>query len=183
MILSEEYVNFLVKYDLTQEQLLLLILLYENKIDLIRKYKKAFPNDSGKMISNYLINKLIKKGFLVDVKGGYNLGQKFLQIYVTPDKAVDEIYNVYPSFLIKDNGNHIPLITMDKRIFKELYIPKILGSIKEHQKVIEDIKYGVDNDLIKIGINKFLTSEQWKILRKLRQPAPNTINTTHDEDF
>lgn len=185
MIATDEYVNFLTKYELLPEQYLLLHLLKDGRGDLIQKYKQTFPLEEGTMIPRHLIKDLVDKGFLIKSEKRFKLSTKLLEIFVTPEKAVDEIYELYPSFINSDKGVSIPLTSMDKNIFKELYIPKIKGSYIEHIEVLKDIQYAIDNDLIKIGINKFLVSEQWKSFRKLREPinqTKHTPNTTNDEN-
>lgn len=174
MILLEPYIKFLIEHDLTQDQFLLLELLYHNRIDLIRKYKKQFPTDDGTMISKYLISKLVDKEFLLVKNNQYALGNKFIEIYVTPEIATNEIFNLYPPFIIKDNGVQVPLTSMDRNIFKNIYIRKIKYNLKEHKEILKDLKYGVDKGLIKIGINKFLTSEQWKAFRNMRKKEKDT---------
>lgn len=180
MILIEPYLDFLIEHDLTQDQFLLLQLLYEARPDLIKRYKKKFPNEDGTMISSYLLKDLIKKEFLIIKDKRYRLGTKFLDIYVTPERATNEIYSIYPAFIVKDNGVQIPLTSMDRNIFKKIYISKIQCSLQEHREVIKDIKYGVQSNKIKIGLNKFLTSEQWKVFRKER--AIKQVNNI-DKDF
>lgn len=183
MILTEPYIDFLIEHNLTQGEYLLLQLLYEERGDLIRKYKKAFPIEESSMIPSYFINSLVQKGFLVKIGKHYKLGEVFLKVFVTPDVAVDEIYDIYPAFLVTDKGIDIPLLSMDRRIFREIYIPKIFGNITEHKEVIKDIKYGIDNNKIKMGINNFLTSEQWKILRKERLLIQVKPITEDEETF
>jgi len=183
MILIDQYIDFLVTHKISQDQYLLLHLLKDNRMDLIQKYKKAFPTEEGSIIAKSAIKDLLTKGFLLQTEKGFKLSEKILDIFVTPEVAVDEIYDIYPAFIDSDKGVSIPLISMDKRVFKEIYIPKILGNVKEHQKVIKDIQYGIDNHLIKIGINKFLTSEQWKIFRKLREQVNTTSFDQPETDF
>jgi hypothetical protein len=186
MILVEPYVNFLVEYDLTQEQLLFLHLVYAKRTDLIQLYKKKFPNPSNAMISTHLIQDLVKKDFLVVTSKGVKLGNTFLSIFVDGNKAVDEIFDAYPSFVRDNQGVQIPLTAMDKKVFREIYMPKIMGNLEEHKEVIKDIEYGVKNNAIRMGINKFLTSEFWKTLRKERIAEFSIISEKSnklDEDF
>lgn len=184
MILVEPYVKFLVKHDLTQEQLLFLLLVYTKRIDLIELYKKKF-SDNNQMISNYLINDLIEKDFLIVTHSGYKLGIPFLDIFVDADIAVDELYKYYPDFYINNNGVSIPLLGWDRNICKNIYIPKIMGNLKEHREILKDIEFGIKHKLLNIGINKFITSEFWKVLRKKR--LENINIKAHldlaDEDF
>lgn len=183
MILLEQYINFIIQHEITQEQYLLLHLLKDERMDLIKKYKKAYPTEEGSMIDKLSIKDLVNKGFLFKTEKGFRLSEKILNIFVTPEVAVDQIYALYPAFIDSDKGVSIPLNSMDKRVFKEIYIPKIMGNVLEHKEILKDIQYGIDNALIRIGINKFLTSEQWLSFRKLREQENTTIITQTDEDF
>lgn len=182
MIAVDEYINFLTKYELSPEQYLLLVLLKDGRGDLIQKYKQSFPLKEGTMIPREQIKDLMDKGFLIKSDKKFKLSSKLLEIFVTPEKAVDEIYEIYPAFIESDKNVSIPLNSMDRNIFKEIYIPKIKGSYMEHIEVLKDIQYGIDNNLIKIGINKFLTSEQWKSFRKLRKQENPSLITPYDEN-
>jgi hypothetical protein len=185
MILLDRYVTFLVDNDLTQNQLLFLKLIHAKRVDLIKLYKSKF-SDNDSMISDYFLKDLIKKEFLIKTDTGYKLGIKFLDIYVDPDTAVDEIFELYPTFMLSSNGVEIPLTAMDRKVFKEIYIPKILGDLKEHREVIKDVQYAIKHKLISVGINKFVTSEHWKAYRKRRVgdlSVKESINKVHDKDF
>jgi len=183
MILLDQYISFIIANDLTQEQYLLLHLLKDNRRDLIQKYKNAYPTEDGAMIDKKAIKDLVDKKFLIKTEKGFKLSKKLLNIFVTPEVAVDEIYDLYPAFIQSAQGVDIPLTSMDKKVFKEIYIPKIMGNVEEHKEVLQDIQYGIDHNLIKIGINKFLTSEQWKTFRKQRTQENKTINVQIEEDF
>jgi hypothetical protein len=98
---------------------------------------------------------------------GFKLGEKFLNCFVDKYTATDEIYANYPVFM-EQNGVSIPLLTMDRNVFAEIYIKKLNGSIKEHQEIVLDVKFGVKEDLLKLGVGKFLSSEYWRAIRPLR---------------
>lgn len=183
MIVLDEYIDFLAKHDLTQDQLLFLMLLYYNRVDLIKKYKQNFPNEEGTMISTYLIEKLKEKGFIRINEDGLFLEDKFVDLFVDDKLATDEVYELYPSFVLSDKGVNIPLKSMDKRIFKEIYVRKIQGSVKEHKEILKDIQYGIENDLLRMGINKFLVAEHWKSIRteRLRNNSTTKENTLYDD--
>ena len=186
MIDIEPYINFIITHRITQEQFLLLHILYHERIDLLKKYKEAYPTEEGTMISTYQINDLMNKKFIIKTKTGYKLGRKFLEIFIDADKATEEIYKLYPPF-IERNGVNIPLTTMDRRVFAKIYINKIKGSYQEHEEIKKDIQYAINSQLIVTGIEKFLTSEQWKTFRKLRKSIEDSIisNTATDliDDF
>lgn len=183
MIILDEYVDFLTEHDLTQDQLLFLMLLYYDRVDLIKKYKKTFPNEQGTMISKYLITKLEEKGFIIINKEGVFIQDKFINVFVNQRLAVDEIYDLYPAFAVSDKGVNIPLKSMDKKIFGGIYIGKIQGSVKEHKRILKDIAYGIENDLLRMGINKFLTSEHWKAIRviRLRNNVKKSVDPLYDD--
>lgn len=183
MILIREYVDFLTKNKITQSQFLLLFLLYKRESDLIKKFKTTFPIKDGTMIPLKEIEDLVAREFLIKVNNKFRLGNKFLEIFVTPEVAVDEVFELYPAFMTSEKGVNIPLISMDKLVFQRIYIVKIQGSVKEHREVLKDIKYGVENDLLRIGINKFLTSELWKSIRKRRLTQTTSQPMPIDKNF
>lgn len=183
MILIDQYINFIIANQITPTQYLLLHLLKESRLDLIKRYKEGFPTEDGTMIPKEEIKELVDKGFIIKDGKKFMLAIKVHDLFVTPEKAVDEIYDIYPAFLESDKGVSIPMNSMDKEVFKNIYIPKIMGNVKEHQEVLKDIEYGLEHNLLRMGINKFLTSEQWKGIRKLRVQENKTLPTQIDEDF
>lgn len=167
MIAEEEYIHFLIKNDLTQEQYLCLHLIYKNRVDLIKLYKEAFPSGGTKMIPDIFIKDLINKGFLVVKNKSFKLGKAFLELFIEKHRATEEIYNIYPSFY--DNGGvAVPLTTMDMNVFANMYENAIMGSLEEHIEIMKDIEFGKKHDLLKLGIEKFLKSKYWKVLRAKR---------------
>tara|TARA_R110000796_G_scaffold61674_6_gene142637 strand:+ start:4334 stop:4885 length:552 start_codon:yes stop_codon:yes gene_type:complete len=180
MINLKNYVDFLVITKTTQRQFLLLMFLYRRESVLMKKFKEAFPSDESTMIPKKEIEDLVSKKFLIKSdEGGYYLGSNFLKAFITGEVATDEIYEIYPKFVVSDKGVNIPLTSMDKSVFKNIYIGKINGDYKEHKEVIKDIEYGVENTMLSVGIHKFVTSEFWKVLRPLR--VDRIISETSDE--
>lgn len=167
MILEERYIEFITKHNLTQSQFLLLHLMYKKKFNLIKKYRECYPTDNGSMIGKNLTKDLIDRGFLVKIDSSYKLGDIFLDIYIDDYTAGNEIWDLYPKFIIINEVN-IPLTTMDKNLFRKIYIDKILYSREEHLEVVKDIEYGTEKELINLGIDKFINSEFWKVLREKR---------------
>jgi hypothetical protein len=142
--------------------------MYKKRKDLIKKYKEKFPSDDGSMIGNYQIEDLLKRGFLVkNEEGRILLGKDFLEIYVDKHIATDEVYKEYPTYFNKD-GADIPLSAMDRNVFANIYEDAIMGALDEHEEIIKDIKFGKANDLLNMGIEKFLKSQYWKHLRRRR---------------
>jgi hypothetical protein len=188
MILEEQYVKFLIEHDLTQNQYLLLHLIYKKRIDLVMLYKNRFPTEDGTMIGEYFTKDLYTRGFLEDViekgKKVVRVTEKFLYIIINKYEAANQIYEIYPTFL-DSNGTHIPLKSMDINVFANIYDSAIMSNVKEHLEVIEDIKYGIENNLLNIGIEKFVKSKHWLSIRKERLSTENkTIHkTVIDNEF
>lgn len=168
MIQEEHYVNFLIEHDITQSQFLLLFLVYKDRKDLVIKYKKRFPSTDNSMIGEYLTTDLKNKGFLIENENKeLSLSNKFKNIFIDKHIAANEIFNIYPSFYNKGEVD-IPLITMDRNIFANIYEEAIMGSLEEHKQVKLDILYGMKNSMLNISIEKFVKSKYWLILRKKR---------------
>lgn len=169
----ERYVNFITKNKLTQAQFLMMYLLYRKRYESINKYKEAFPTDDNTMIGEGAKQELIKRGFIEKVNdeekaSSYQLTNRFLSIFLKDHfEAADQFWDKYPGF-IKINGNPIPLTNMDKYRFANIYAERIDYSVDEHLEVMKDLDYGVENNLIRSNIEKFVMSEGWTKLRSLR---------------
>ena len=185
MIQEDSYVKFLVEHGLTQNQYLLLHLVYKERPDLIREYKQAFPSDDNTMIGQYFIEDLFKKGFL-EKKGDGTIivSTKFLEAFINKHTASDEIFEIYPTHWIKD-GISIPLSAMDRNVFANLYDKAILSSILEHIEVVKDIKFAIQENLLNIGIDKFVKSKYWLIIRpkRLENVIKQDVYTIRDNEY
>jgi len=188
MLLEDKYIDFLIENDITQNQYLLLHLIFKQRLDLIQKYKNHFPTDDKTMIGQYFITDLYKKGFLentqINGKTVIRVTEKFLSIIIDKHIAAEQIYEIYPSYM-ESNGNHIPLTSMDRNIFAQIYNEAILSNVKEHLEVLEDIKYGIEHKLLNLGIEKFVKSKYWLTIRKLRINDSIKVqeNTIMDNNF
>lgn len=180
MLLEESYVKFLIKYNLTQSQFLMLYLIYKNRGDLMEEYTKAFPTDDNTMIGEYLINDLIKKEFIIQKGGKYEIGKAFKDIFVDRRQATDDIYKIYPKYFHK-TGTDFPLEIMDRNVFSKIYDEAILSNAEEHEKVLKDIEYGKRYNLLNISLEKFVKSQFWKSLREHR--LQNIEPQLHEPEF
>lgn len=185
MISEERYICFLIRHNITQAQYLLLHLIYKKRVDLIIDYKKKFPSEDGTMIGEYYINDLIYKGFLKkDEKDNIEITNKFLNIFMDKHLVTEEIYKTYPTHFEKD-GVQIPLSAMDRNVFANLYDIAIESLLEEHQEVIKDIEYGKSENLLNIGLDKFLKSKYWQVLRgkRLNNEFKIKTSTRLDNEF
>lgn len=168
----ERYVKFITDNNLTQRQFLFLYLRYMDRFDLMKKYMEKFPTEDGKFLGGVELKDLIEREFIIKVEDtgkakDYKIGDNFKKIFIDKHIAADQLLNAYPSFMVSD-GKKMPLTLMDKYDLMNTYANRIAHSIEEHEEVLKDLKYGLDNDLIKFKIENFIRSEFWVHLRKLR---------------
>ena len=185
MILHKEYLNFLFKTGLTQSQFLLLLLIYKDDQTYINKYKERFPTDDGTMIGKVMIESLIRDNWLkLGYKNKLQVTNKFKDNFIYEEEALQQVLDLYPPFIDKGDGIHIPLITVDRYQYSLIYNRRVHYSAAEHLEILKDLKFGIDNGYIRFGIAKFIDGEMWKPLRKLRLNTVDSINIDmFDEDF
>lgn len=168
MILEDAYVKFLIEHKITQGQYLLLYLVHKKRGDLIKAYKEAFPSDDGTMIGQYWIDELFAKGLLTkSATGTISVSKLFLEAFINKHTATEQIFDIYPTHF-NLNGSTIPLSAMDRSVFAGLYDIAIQSSIHEHLEIVEDIHYAIKHELLKIGIDKFVKSKYWTVIRPMR---------------
>lgn len=181
MILLDKFIMFLRETKLTEKQVILLFLIYEKRKDLNAMYKATFGIKDN-IISDEDKEIFKKLGFIVlGSNKKWTLSDKFLSMFVDKHKATEEIFFDYPVTLEKD-GVLIPLKAMDRNIFANLYQAAIMGSYEEHKEVMLDLKFGINNKMINIGIEKFLKSKYWLTLRKLRLENKVRVETHTELD-
>lgn len=191
MINEDKYIKFITENKLTQSQFLLLHLIYRNRWDLIKFYKETFPTGDGTIIGKGATDDLLERGLLKYTKDGSGtlhimVGDVFKKAYTNDIYVAEDIYEAYPSFYEDKDGVKYPLKAYDRMSFAKIYLDKISYSQEEHEEILEDIKFGKDNNLIKIKIGNFLVSEFWKDLRKLRKEGVEDNHNLIDnaaEDF
>lgn len=169
------YTNFLINTGLTQPQLLLLILIKNNKKDLIEKYKERFPTEDGTMIGQKWTDDLFEKKWLIKQNNKIVVSSKFNKLYTDRLYHYRELVENYPKFFIKDNVNY-PLVLGNEHELSYLYNAKIYNDIDLHNEILELINYGKKNNLINFSIQKFIESKFWIALKEHRDKEINTEN-------
>lgn len=175
MLLEERYIDFICDNKLTQGQFLLLYLLYKKRGDLIVKYKKHHPTEDVEkdksMIGEYWVNDLIAREYIVTIevngKNTYQVSDKFKAIFCNPIDVADELMHAYPGTMEID-GKIIPLTAIDTIVVANTYGKAILDSYQEHLEVLKDIQYGIENNMLSIGLKTFINSKFWLVIRKKR---------------
>lgn len=181
MIDVKRYIPFLIKHKITQRQYLAMYLHMFDHQDLIDEYKKLFAYDEGTPLEkqNILdygeIQDLIDKGFMIKVVqngvGLFEFTDKFLKHYGIPEVITDQLLNAYPNFFQSSEKYRIPLKTMDIFKLRQEYPNAIMNVYEEHLEVMKDLKYGIDNGYINMGIEKFVASRFWNSIRVERKNA------------
>ena len=181
MIEIERYVKFIVKHKLTQPQFLFLYLLQRKRYDLLKMYGEAFPSDDGKVIGVISRNDLLERGFIIKLDemenaASYTLGKAFKDIFIDKFEASEMLKDLYPAHG-KYDGKIYPLTIIDTYELAPLYGERIGYEVAEHNEVMLDLQYGIENNLVKMKLENFVRSEYWKALRRLRLNTEVPIET------
>jgi len=191
MIKTNEYISFLLRTGLTQQQFLLLFLIYKKEQDNIEKYKARFPTKDLTMIGREATMELIEAEWLkLSPTNMLVVTDKFKHHFtkVSDEFLLNELLEIYPPF-VDNNGINIPLVTVDKHEYALKYNRRIAYSITAHNEILKDLKYGIKTGLIRFGVAKFIDSEMWVYLKKLREKSGDDLTDVDidmgmfDEDF
>lgn len=193
MILLEPYVNYVVDHQLTQQQLLFLLFIYnyqrvhqKRTTALLTKYQKWLGN--GKTIlAEWEKKDLFDRGFLELADGNiqnhaitnYQLTDKVIDIFVTEDDCAQEFWALYPYTADNGQGNYFVLKGMDYYHFVQEYNKAIMNSRAEHKEVMLDLKYAIENSLIKQKIETFTKGRIWLDMRQKRLQQLTTNKQTY----
>lgn len=170
---TEEYINFLIKHDITANQFLLAYLLnMENGAVVLYKYM-----EEGQGWTMEEVDDLVAKGFIFSTnhtKSGqddYYLDRYLATstfknlVFIECDEAFEEILEMYPTFIIVEGKKYSTKGGPIEKLSKT-YNRLIHGNMKTHEKVKEALNYGIDNHLINMGMTKWVESRQWDVLLK-----------------
>lgn len=185
MILHKQYLHFLFKTGLTQAEFLLLYLIHKKDQEYIDLYKERFPTGDGTMIGDYNTKRLLKQGWIIEKEKNLEVTEKFKK-YLFDDSVSDlnysELLDYYPKFFENKEGTKLPLVLADKFVYNSKYSQKVCYNAAEHNEVLKDLQYGIDNNLINFGIAKFIDSNYWEILRPMRLDDTDFTGGVPDDD-
>lgn len=170
----KDYVSFLCKHKMTGDQFLFCCLIYER--DIAGLYK--IVQERGQFDKNE-IRDLEDRGYVINSNtgdeafhDGYEITEKFIEeIYGQKSSMWEEILELYPQFIFFDN-KRIPAQSADLDALRIIYSSKIQRNVKKHKEIMELLKYAVDNDLISMGIDKWIRGEQWKAIKAIKTDKP-----------
>jgi len=161
MINTESYMNVLEKFKISQAQFLMLYCIHFKKWDIIKRYKILFPSTDGSMIGEVQKDNLVLNGLLI-VKGKkaseMYLSDKAKSIFIDTMHSADEVWDLYPKEFKR----------VDIVQFRLRYNLTILNDASEHDEVLKDLHYMINNNLIDCNILDFVKSKSWANYRQKR---------------
>jgi hypothetical protein len=141
-------------------------------------------NDLCPLTSDELAD-LISREILIDYSGiGGSIEIDYLEIHpkfkskfmlkVTPLSS--ELFEEYPP-CFKNDGVIYNARTASAQEIAPAYMRAIAKSTDEHEKILDDLRWAVKNNVLKIGLDKFVKSRYWEVIRDMRKNYnSSTIN-------
>jgi hypothetical protein len=184
------FVDLLIKLKISPKQLLLLMFLYHDRLE----NNGLLPFDGPAIANVYRyaervegwtaqeVQDLVDKGLMIDnnsLKDGkkqsypdhFHVTQKFIDaIYVTVDEF-EEFWETYPSWMdnFEDSRKaQIPLKSAVYETVEEMYRKRVKTKTR-HRQVMEILRWAIDNDMIKMGIEKYVGSSMFDQQKKLME--------------
>jgi hypothetical protein len=184
----EECLEFCIEHSLTINQFIFLYTELFPLQDLYEKYaeKNGYKiDDIYRTLSKELLKDLMDREFLIKKEDEYLFTEKFSVLYCDYKTLGNEIFSMYPAFAINSRNQRMPLKGVDKYVVCKAYFNLIKGSKKEHDQILLDLEYAVENDYINFKIDKFILGEMWLDFRLMRlgKDVKLVNKEFKDEDF
>lgn len=187
-------INFMIKYKLTSDELFLIKLIFYAQNNHPEYLSNYFQTCSlGKSIIEILQN-LQDKGLILKSYKIPNKGSIFKPEDVIFNKIILKTFMQYSNELGMELFENYPSSTViNGRIFSLRNITKLYKSLDDmswdygskikfnpdiHFEIMELLEYGKDNNLITNGICDFISSEQWKLLKELKDNGLDTFDNS-----
>lgn len=177
MIDINKFIDFLCKNQLTPNQFTFCYLLCTDDVVKRTSNEIAFSNkgniykyfnEIGAIVSIQDIRYLEDRGFIVDTnkKGdtyydNFVVTQTLIDLLFGKEEDFEDLWKLYPAF-IKIDGRSIPAKSCNPDELSKKYFIILRKTSFTHSDVIETLKYCKENDLISMGIEKWVMSRQWE---------------------
>jgi hypothetical protein len=187
----EEDLDLCISLDLTSAQLMFIKMLVKDPTLNKPEWKKKsyeltlkFQNLTKKKGLDPLeLADLISRGIIEDHN---EIGKSFYDYYELDGQFLDmfslkvypmcsELFDNYPTEFTNDGRTFLARTSSAEEISVE-YLRAIRKDPEEHKKVIDDLKWAVKNNLIKVGLKKFVLVRYWEQIRKLRNTHKTSSN-------
>ena len=174
--------NICIAYNLTFDEFFLIYMTLlardeENHEEFINKWFSNGGKDRLRDLFNSLKNKgIIHKDYNPEVYNPNNVefNKNFLKgWYKQSGEMGQELFNEYPPFL-SINGRLMSLRNIAKKFYSlddfYFYYSSTIGhNSDKHKEIMELVKWGKENDLIRVGILEFIASHKWDELKYLKE--------------
>lgn len=192
----DEYVHTLCEMNLTANQFLLCYLLYsdekieghfskgKNNSPIANLYKYASNNKGAIKWTKEEIRDICDKGYLKDphykskdtLPDDLVVTEKFKEKIFIRSNHFKEFWEAYPMLVpnfVNVRGPSIKLKVCDPEKLEEYYLKKIRSKAL-HRKIMEILKWAVENEKLNVNIVNFVKSEQWKAFeQEMEQESSN----------
>jgi hypothetical protein len=196
---TDKFINFLVKHNMTANQFMFCYLKANYDIAHFKKYatnRKNYVAEAkaegrtvpGGVISSDELKDLVHRGYLEDFndKGrdyidSYLVTPKFTkEMFIETEQAGEELWATYPPF-ITINTSRVSARSCDKDTLIKTYCKRIKNNKKIHDEIITLLKEAISKDEIRMGIEKWVGSEQWNNLKELYEGSKNQTEYGNEE--
>ena len=174
--------NICIAYNLTFDEFFLIYMTLlardeENHEEYINKWFSNGGKDRLRDLFNSLKSKgIIHKDYNPEVYNPNNVefNKNFLKgWYKQSGEMGQELFNEYPPFL-SINGRLMSLRNIAKKFYSlddfYFYYSSTIGhNPDKHKEIMELVKWGKENDLIRVGILEFIASHKWDELKYLKE--------------
>jgi hypothetical protein len=169
--LNKNQVQLLTDMALTGNQYVFLVCVYHNDAALLSEHKTAIA--PLPLIMSDEIKDLQRRKFIEKGEVGWKAGPALVDMLGEKDvyEMYNEFFNTYPSFT-KIEGRNVPLKIVDQKKMGIIYGDLI--SRENHADIMADLEYAIDNNLINMKIDKYITSGYHTTIRTLRLEQPVT---------
>jgi len=79
-----------------------------------------------------------------------------------------QLEEAYPYYTIIENRRYT-IRNASAQEISENYLRGINNDEKEHERILDDIKWAVENKALNIGLKKFVDIKYWNAIRELRK--------------
>jgi hypothetical protein len=179
-----QWVDFLCKHKMSPTQFLFLYIIYENDYPALYKYVQE---NGGFDMSE--LNDLEERGYMIN--DNPNLASSLADCYTVTDKFIKELYNTdvntayeeffeaYPVQIYVD-GRRLPgrNATLKTRTY---YKKKIATKRALHKKVMECLEYAKRNNLVTMGMEKWIETEQYRSILELMKTNIDEFESPNDK--
>jgi hypothetical protein len=172
----EEIIAFCVQHKIRVEEFNVLYMFYKQKENPENaKYLFNYCVNCG-TLSTALMERLHSKGFIkplfktpiIDERSfsfeRYEITEKTKEIFYVNFDFADEIFDIYPPFIIGSNGRQFVTRNIGPEEVEEMMIEKIKKKrVSSSSEVLNGLRDHVRNNAVTMGLKKYIETEAWKV--------------------